>query len=375
MVKRVRDNSERRLKGLTRRHGTPLMAISRSGLLRQLERFRQALPRVEPFYAVKANAHVDVVKTFVAAGACFDVASVGEVRAVLAAGAKADRCIFANTIKPLAAIAEARRLGVQMMTFDSEYELDKIADHAPGSKVIVRIKVPNVGSIVELSLKFGTEPADALGLLIRAHKMGLHPAGVSFHVGSQCTRVENYLQALEMAAIIIRDSRLKQLPLEILDIGGGFPIRHFDDELDPFDATAETIAQEIDRLFDANVRVIAEPGRFLVGPAATLILRVIGKAIRENKHWYYLDDGVYGALSGQIFDHAKYQFKVTRKGRRQLSTLAGPTCDSLDIVAIGEDLPELELGDIVYVENIGAYSVATATTFNGVPPARVVMVP
>ena len=375
MVKRAWDNGERRLKALVRRHGTPLVAISRSGLLRQLERFRRVLPRVQPFYAVKANSHLDVLKTMVSAGACFDVASIAEMRAVLAAGAKGDRCIFANTIKPASAIAEARKLGVKLMTFDSEYELDKIADRAPGARVIVRIKVPNIGSIVELSLKFGTEPADALGLLIKAHKMGLVPVGVSFHVGSQCTRVENYIQALEMAAIIIHDSRLKQLPLEILDIGGGFPIRHFDGELDPFDAAAATIAQEIDRLFDANVRVIAEPGRFLVGPAATLILRVIGKAIRENKHWYYLDDGVYGALSGQIFDHAKYQFKVTRKGRRQLSTLAGPTCDSLDIVAIGEDLPELELGDIVYVENIGAYSVATATGFNGVPPAKVVMVP
>ncbi len=375
MVKRVRDNNERRLKGLARRHGTPLVAISRAALLRQLERFRKALPRVEPYYAVKANTHVDVLKTLVSAGACFDVASAAEMRAVLAAGAKPDHCIFANTIKPIAAIAEARELGVDVMTFDSEYELDKIADHAPGARVIVRIKVPNVGSIVELSLKFGTEPADALGLVVKAHKMGLKPVGVSFHVGSQCTRIENYIQAMEMAAIIVRDSRLKQLPLEILDIGGGFPIRHFDDEEDPFEPGAEMIAKELDRLFDANVRVIAEPGRFLVGPAATLILRVVGKAIRENKHWYYLDDGVYGALSGQVFDHAKYQFKVTRKGRRQVSTLAGPTCDSLDIIAIGEDLPELELGDIVYVENIGAYSIATATTFNGLLPAKVVMVP
>ena len=375
MAKRARDNGERRLKTLVRRHGTPLMAISRSALLRQVERFREALPRVEPFYAVKANAHPDVLKTFVSAGARFDVASVAEMRAVLAAGAKPARCIFANTIKPASAITEARKLGVDLMTFDSEYELDKIADHAPGSRVIVRIKVPNIGSIVELSLKFGVEPADALGLLIKAHKMGLVPVGVSFHVGSQCTRIENYIQALEMAAIIIRDSRLKQLPLEILDIGGGFPIPHFDDENDPFDAAAETISKELDRLFDANVRIIAEPGRFLVGPAATLIMRVAGKAIRENKHWYYLDDGVYGALSGLVFDHAKYEFKVLRNGPTRLSTLAGPTCDSLDIIARGEELPELEMGDIVYVQNIGAYSVASATHFNGLPPAKVVMVP
>jgi ornithine decarboxylase len=123
------------------------------------------------------------------------------------------------------------------------------------------------------------------------------------------------------------------------------------------------------------VRIIAEPGRFLVGPAATLIMRVVGKAIRDNKHWYYLDDGVYGGLSGMIFDHASYQFQVAKAGRRQLSTLAGPTCDSLDIIARGQELPELEIGDIVFVDNIGAYSVASATYFNGLAPPKVVMIP
>lgn len=363
------------MKELVRRHGTPTVAISRSSLIAQVKRFRQALPRVEPFYAIKANAHPEVVKAMVAAGTGFDVASEAETQAVLAAGAKPSQLIFANTIKPVPALVAARKLGVDLMTFDSEYELDKIAEHAPGARVIVRIKVPNVGSIVELSLKFGVEPMDAINLMIKAHKLGLQPVGVSFHVGSQCTRVENYIQALEMAAIIVRDARLKQLPLELVDIGGGFPIRHFDHEEDPFDAAATVVARECDRLFDPNVRLIAEPGRFLAGPAATLLMRVIGKAIRENKHWYYLDDGVYGALSGQIFDHAHYQFKVLKGGRKQLSTLAGPTCDSLDIIATGEDLPELELGDIVYAENVGAYSVATATNFNGLAPAKVVMVP
>jgi ornithine decarboxylase len=351
------------------------MVISRSVLRSGLDRFRQALPRVEPFYAVKANSHPEVIKTMVAGGASFDVASIAEMRAVLSAGAKPSRLIFANTIKPAESIAEAARRGVRMMTFDSEYELDKIAEHAGGAEVLVRIKVSNVGSIVELSLKFGVEPADAIGLLIKAHKLGLKPKGVSFHVGSQCTRVENYIEALEMAAIIVRDSRLKQIPLEIVDIGGGFPIRHFDGEPDPFDPLAKVVRKEIDRLFDANVRLIAEPGRFLVGPSAVLVMSVIGKAIRENKHWYYLNDGVYGSLSGLVFDHAKYQFKVLRDGRTQLSTLAGPTCDSFDIITRGEEMPELEIGDIVYVQNIGAYSVASATNFNGLPIAKVVFAP
>lgn len=366
---------ERRLRDLARKHGTPLMLISRSVLREQLERFRRALPRVEPFFAIKANAHPEIIKTMVAGRACFDVASVAEMQQVLAAKAKPSQIIFANTVKPVASIAHAAKKGVTLMTFDSEYELTKIAEHAPGARVLVRIKVPNVGSIVELSLKFGVDPADATSLMIKAYKLGLQPAGVSFHVGSQCTRVENYIEALEMASIIARDARLKQLPFEMVDIGGGFPIRHFDYEDDPFDRLAPVLGKELDRLFDANIRIIAEPGRFLVGPAATLLMSVIGKAIRENKLWYYLDDGVYGSLSGQVFDHCKYQFQYLRGGHTQLSTLAGPTCDSFDIIARGEDIPELQIGDVVYVENIGAYSLASATTFNGMPLAKVLMVP
>lgn len=365
--------SQRRVQNLVRRHGTPIMAISRSALKAQVDRFRRHLPRVAPYYAIKANPHPEVLKVMVAAGAGFDVASIGEIQTALAAGAPPDRLIFANTIKPASSIAAAVTHGVDLMTFDSEQELDKIAENAPGCRVIVRIKVPNIGSIVELSLKFGIDPADAIPLLIKAHHLGLKPAGVSFHVGSQCTRIENFVEALEMAAIIVRDARLKQLPIEILDIGGGFPIQHFDDDPDWFEHMADPISREIDRLFDPSLQIIAEPGRFLAGPAATLILRVIGRAIRENKHWYYLDDGVYGSLSGQIFDHAKYEFKVLKGGRTQLSTLAGPTCDSLDIIARGEQLPPLEVGDVVYAENCGAYSSASAMAFNGIQPAQVIM--
>lgn len=352
-----------------------MLVVSRSVLRRQVKRFRDLLPRLEPFYAIKANPHPDILKTLVVAGVAFDAASQAEMEAALAAGARPEQIIFANTIKPTPAIAAANKAGVGLLTFDSEYELDKIAEHAGEARVIVRIKVPNVGSIVELSLKFGVEPADAVAFLIKAHRLGLRPVGVSFHVGSQCTRVENYIDALEMAAIIFRDARLKQIPIDIVDIGGGFPIPHFDGQEDPFDHAATILAKELDRLFDRNVRLIAEPGRFLVGPAATLVMRVIGRAIRENKHWYYLDDGVYGSLSGIIFDHAQYQFKALRRGQTRLSTLAGPTCDSLDIIARGQELPELDIGDIIYVENIGAYSTASATNFNGFPRAKTVMVP
>ena len=362
------------IKRLVARHGSPLFIINRAKLAENLQRFRQMLPRVEPFYAVKSNPHIGILKVFARMGSSFDVASRGEMESLFKLGVKPNRMLFANTAKKPEVIRFAISKGIRMMTFDSEYELNKMAQIAPGAQVLARIKVPNVGSVVELSVKFGVEPSDAIPLLTKAHKLGLKPVGISFHVGSQCVNPENYIEALELASIIIRDAKLKQLSLEMLDIGGGFPITHFDNETDYFANTAKTINGEINRLFESNTRIIAEPGRALCGPACTLVMTVIGKSIRGNKHWYYLDDGVYGALSGIVYDHCKYQYQVMKKGPTQISTLAGPTCDGFDVISNTEELPELEIGDLVYIDNIGAYSTATATDFNSVPRAGVTVI-
>ncbi|MEO0069111.1 MAG: type III PLP-dependent enzyme [candidate division WOR-3 bacterium] len=363
------------LPALAKKHGTPLFLISRTILYAQLNRFKKLLPRVEPFYAVKANPNPEVIKIFAESGCGFDVASEPEIKWVLSAGVAPERLIFANTIKRINALQFAHRQGVNLMTFDSEYELNKIARYAPGTQVLVRIKVPNVGSVVELSLKFGAEPPDAVPLLLKAQKLGLKPMGVAFHVGSQCTYGNNYLEALELTKMILSEAKNRGMELSIVDIGGGFPIRHFDTDDDWFAEMAPAVNMEISRLFDNNIRIIAEPGRALVGPAGFLLMSVIGKSIRNNKHWYYLDDGIYGALSGTVFDHCKYQFVALKKGPTQLTTLAGPTCDSLDIISSAEELPELEVGDLIYVKNIGAYSIAHATNFNGIPPAKTITVP
>ncbi|MCX7995936.1 MAG: type III PLP-dependent enzyme [candidate division WOR-3 bacterium] len=375
MKAKSNNNIKKIIENLVRKHNTPLFLISKNKLLSQLKRFQTLLPRVKPFYAVKSNSHPFILKTFADAGIGFDVASIQEMKTLLDMGVAPDRMIFANTVKTPEALKFAASNKIDLMTFDNEYELNKIARYAPGARVLVRIKVPNVGSMVELSLKFGAEPPDAIPFLIKAIRLGLKPVGVSFHVGSQNTHIENYLDALEISSIIFKDAQLKKIPLEILDIGGGFPIKHFDYEKDLFAQTAGSINKELNRLFPENIQIIAEPGRVLCGPAGILVMRVIGKSIRNNKHWYYLDDGVYGSLSGIVYDHCKYQYKVLKKGVTQITTLAGPTCDSFDIISTSEELPELDIGDIVYVENIGAYSWATATNFNGLPPAKVVIIP
>jgi len=368
--------TENLIRTMLKRHRTPFMMIKRCVLEKQYERFRKCLPNVTPFYAIKANPHPGVIKTFIELGAGFDVASASEMKHVLRLGATPSKVIFANTIKSEEDIVTARRRRVRLMTFDNEAELYKISKNFPRARVLVRIKVENRGSIVELSRKFGADPEQAFFMLRKAKALGLVPVGVSFHVGSQATNVENYLQALEVSANIFEEAKENGLPLKILDIGGGFPIQHFDNETGiNFERMASQIRQQLRSLFPKTVKFIAEPGRFLAGPAGILVTQVVGRAFRNNKNYYYLNDGIYGDFSGMVFDRCKYEFKTLRRGQKFLSTLAGPTCDSFDTLSLNEEIPELYVGDVVYVKNIGAYSCASAAAnFNGFPPAKIVPV-
>jgi len=364
----------KRIRSLIKLHGTPLMVLDKSRLIEEYQRFNRLLPRVRLFYAIKSNPHPDVIKTFRDLGASYDVASEGEMRHVLNQGVPPERIIFANTIKRPEALEFCRRQKINFVTFDNEPELYKIAKHAPGCRVLARMKVSNLGSIVELSLKFGADQDQILPMLAKAKSLGLKPEGVSFHVGSQCTNFENYERAFEQAAHIMREARSRGIPFNIVDIGGGMPIRHFDSDTTTIETFARQMRQELDRLFPKDIDIIAEPGRALSGPSGMLITRVVGRAIRNNKNYYYLDDGVYGDFSGIVFDHCKYQFKTIKRGQKFASILAGPTCDSFDTISLSEELPELDVGDVVYIPNIGAYSCASALTFNGIPPAKVVVV-
>lgn len=367
---------ENLIRAQMKKHKTPFMLIRRSVLDRQFARFRKALPEVAPYFAIKANPNPKIIKHFANLGASFDVASAWEMKEVLKQGASPSKVIFANTIKSVQDIITARRRRVRLMTFDNEAELYKISEHYPKAHVLLRLKVANQGSQVELSLKFGADAESALPLLKKAKGLGLIPKGISFHVGSQCKNTENYLQALEITSNIFDEAEEAGIPLRILDIGGGFPIPHFENEIGiNFERMASQIRKELKRLFSKKVKFIAEPGRFLVGPSAILVTQVIGRTFRSNKNYYYLNDGVYQDFSGMVFDHCKYEFKTLRRGHKFLSALAGPTCDSFDTLASSVEIPELYVNDVVYVKNIGAYSSASAASnFNGFPPAKVVMV-
>jgi ornithine decarboxylase len=229
--------------------------------------------------------------------------------------------------------------------------------------------------MVELSSKFGASPGEAVDMILAADKAGLVVEGLSFHVGSQTTNFQNYVAALELAANLFKEARNRgYTKMNLLDIGGGFPAP-YDDSVKPFRELAALINREIDRLFPKNIEILAEPGRFMVATAAYAVSRILGKAVRDGKLCYYIDDGVYHTFSGVIFDHCHYHLKSFKRGPTQICSVFGPTCDALDVVSMAEQLPgDLKLGDLLYSENIGAYSHASSTWFNGFAPAKVLHV-
>ena len=368
------------LQNIAAKHGTPVLVIDHKKIRENYKEFKEALPRVQAYYAVKANSNPEIVRTLYKMDASFDVASFPEFLIVYKNIKKMpakkrqdfiwDKIIYANTIKQIETLHELDQYK-PLVTYDNIEELKKIIRHAPHAGLVLRIRVPNTGSMVELSSKFGAHPGEAVDLIIAAFKLGIVVEGISFHVGSQCNNFENYMQALQLSASIMKEAESRGHRIKILDIGGGFPVKYHN-KVKSFKTLARKLNAEINRLFPKDIEILAEPGRFMVANAGTLITKVIGKAIRDDKTCYYLDDGVYHTFSGIVFDHCTYPLKAFKDGEKKVSAVFGPTCDAFDTISVAEELPDLEIGDLVYAENIGAYSIASSTCFNGFPPAKVV---
>src|SRR6201997_4026055 len=373
---------QRTLLQLAKTHGTPLVVVDHKALRENYAQFRKHLPRVQVYYAVKANSDPAIVQTFYDVGASFDVASMAEFLNVhekikhLPANERQnfiwDRIIYATPIKANETLEQLDPYK-PLVTYDNHEEVLKIARYAPHSGLVLRLRVPNTGSMVELSSKFGALPGEAVDLIAFAHNNKLEVEGLSFHVGSQCTNPQTYIQALHLAAGIFEEAKTRGFELKLIDIGGGFPA-HYDATVPPFTRVAKVINAELDRLFPQPIEILAEPGRFMIASAATSVAKIIGKAVRGGKLSYYLDDGVYQTFSGIIFDHTQYPLKSFKNAPTQICSVFGPTCDALDTLSVTEELPDLEIGDLVYAENIGAYAGASSTHFNGFPPAKVVHV-
>ncbi len=379
------------LQQIAAKYGTPVFIIDHDKIRENYHEFKEKLTDVQVYYAVKANSNPEIIKTLYDMGASFDVASFPEFMMVyknikhLPEKERQewiwDNIIYANTIKPAPILAKLN-VYKPLVTFDNTEELKKIKKFAPDVRLILRIRVPNTGSVVELSSKFGADSGEAVDLIAEAIELGLGVEGISFHVGSQCNNFDNYIQALNLASSIFKEVKLRGLEmgftnkegkkLMVLDIGGGFPVK-YTPEIKPFSTLAKKVNSEVKRLFKDNVDVIAEPGRYMVATACTLVTKIIGKSVRDGKTCYYLDDGVYNTFSGQVFDHVQYPLQSFKEGEKKICATFGPTCDAFDTISLADELPEdLEIDDLLYAENIGAYTNASASDFNGFQEAKIV---
>jgi len=359
---------------LVREFGSPLLIIDCERVRVQYRKLRKALPRVDLHYALKPLPHAAVVETIAAEGGFLDLATTGEVQLAQRLGIPADRCIHTHPIKREQDIRNAIEYGVRTFVADNPDEIRKFARHTERAELLLRVSFRSPGAVCDLSRKFGCDPEDLLGLARLAAELGVDVRGVSFHVGSQTPDCGKHVEAIEACVKLLAAARKEKLgSLNTLDIGGGFPIDYMQSvpDIGRFCGPIRAALQKVPR----HVRVIAEPGRYIAGPSAIGVASVMGRAQREGHWWYYLDDGLYGSYSGQLYDHARYPVMTLRESAETLpSVLAGPTCDSIDVIAENLMLPKLEAGDLIVGRAMGAYTWASASDFNFFPKATVVAV-
>lgn len=357
---------------LARRYGSPLFLIDAGRVRSQYRRLSAALPGIDLFYAIKSLPHASVVATLKAAGGFFDLATNGEVDLVRRLGVEPGRCVHTHPIKRDGDIRTALAYGVNHFVVDNPDELRKFAKYKNRVKLLIRVAFRSADAVCDLSRKFGCSPESVASLLALASELRIRVAGLSFHAGSQAASSRIHVGAIDVCRQLISAAASQGHVFSILDIGGGFPVEYRADT-DP--ASIEGFCAPIRRALEAidpAIRIIAEPGRYIAAPSAIAVSSVMGRAERDGRWWYYLDDGLYGSYSGQVFDHASYPIEPLRaSGPRHPSVLAGPTCDSIDVIREGIELPKLVNGDLVVGRIMGAYTWATATEFNFFPKPTV----
>ncbi|GAB4187654.1 MAG: ornithine/lysine decarboxylase [Thalassobaculales bacterium] len=356
---------------------TPCLVVDLDIVRRNYTLLARALPEARVFYAVKANPAPEILSLLAGLGSCFDCASVTEIEAVLAAGATPERISFGSTIKKQSDIARAHRLGVTMFAFDSEAELEKIAVAAPGARVFCRIITSNEGADWPLSKKFGCDLAMARALLLSARERNVVPHGVSFHVGSQQKDPGQWDAALAETARLFRELEEHGVNLRMVNLGGGFPARYRTD-VPTAEAYGRTIIAALRRHFGNRIpETIIEPGRGIVGDAGVIDTEVVlisRKSENDEKRWVFLDIGKFGGLAETMDEAIQYPITSSRQGPVAPVILAGPTCDSMDVLYEKADyrLPiDLQIGDHLLIGATGAYTTTYASVgFNGFPPLK-----
>ncbi|MEN3034407.1 MAG: type III PLP-dependent enzyme [Aquificaceae bacterium] len=343
---------------------TPFLIMDLGGIQNRFKAVRDSFKGFEVFYAVKANDDIEVLKSLVRLGAGFEVASIRELESVIEAGGEISKIISSNPVKPPDFIKRAYEMGLNRFVVDSETEVQKLARLAPRSRVYVRLSVPNEGSDWPLAKKFGTDVENALSILELSRQLGLIPYGITFHVGSQCNNLRNWLIGIKRVSELWELARNSGIKLRMLNVGGGLPVEYTYRSLE-----IEEIARYIQGLLKKFLQVQPaelqiEPGRGIVGDQGIMVCSVIGKAKRGEENWLYIDAGVFNGLAEAI-GGIRYGFFIDREGPLKEWTVGGVSCDSVDVVARKVALPEPEVGDRIIILSAGAYTTVYASNFNG----------
>jgi len=353
------------IKHLVERYGSPLFIIDAGRVRAQYQRLAAALPGVDLHYAVKSLPHASVVDILRAAGAHFDLATNGEVELMRRLGVMPERCVHTHPIKRDGDIRTALSFGVTKFVVDNPDELRKFVNFRTRASLLIRVAFRS-DAVCDFSRKFGCEPDAVADLLALAAKLGVKVEGLSFHAGSQASGPAMHVEAIEVCRGLIGVAAQRGHKLEILDIGGGFPVDYLEPSI-PIEEFCAPICRALS-LLEPSMRIIAEPGRYIAAPAAVAVSSVMGCALRDGRWWYYLDDGAYGSYSGQMYDHAAYPIEcLAPAGPTFPSVLAGPTCDGIDVINEHMQLPKLKNGDLIVGRSMGAYTWACSSEFNFFP--------
>jgi len=376
MTERIREFlRDRRERGIDE---GPVLVVDLDVVRDNYNAFAKALPDTRVFYAVKANPAPEVLSLLAGLGSCFDTASVAEIEMALTAGAAPDRISYGNTIKKERDIARAFALGIRLFAVDCKVEVEKIARVAPGSRVFCRILSDCVGAEWPLSRKFGCEPGMAVDVLEHALKLGLEPYGVSFHVGSQQRNQHAWDRALASAAAVFRECGERGMNLSMVNLGGGFPTKYLKN-VPTVRTYGNAIFKALRKHFGNRIpETIIEPGRGMVGNAGiieTEVVLVSKKSEEDDVRWVYLDIGKFGGLAETMDESIRYPIRTPRDGDAMAPcVLAGPTCDSADVLYEKTPYPlpvSLEIGDKLLIEGTGAYTTTySAVAFNGFEPLK-----
>jgi ornithine decarboxylase len=347
---------------------TPFMVTDLSVARDRVVRLKKLLPRVEVYYAVKSNNDKRLLQTIDDLVDGYDIASAGEYRLLADLGVSAERVLYSNPVKIPAHVAETYKAGVRHFAVDSIHEIEKLAAHAPGSIVNLRLKTPDYGSKFPLSSKFGVEAEYAISYASLAQDAGLQVKGLTFHVGSQSENALSWKAAIEMCGKLIKDLAEKGITIEFLDLGGGLPAV-YEDVAPTIVEAAQAINDALAENIPESIRILIEPGRYISANTSMLVSSVIGREHRTGTDWLYLDMGVFqGLIEPLEIPGWKYPIFTDKSPRanKKSYVLTGPTCDAYDTLGNDYELPsDLNVGDRIYIGATGAYTLVYGSEFNG----------